>query len=164
MHTQPQTGGRYREVQTAKKHLEQSVCVWNSQTEQRAAQLEVRLKKRGGMRCSEGSWGFWGMGASQRKDVRPQSSAPLSRLTPGLSVHTNTRLLSTAERLMRCGRRSELTTHFDGYKWSCSISLRAAEDDGSVLLWKKQAGCHGREKIWSRAVFSLKSEAEWTSW
>lgn len=91
-----------------------------------------------------------------QSDVHSQSSAPLSRLTPGLSVHTNTRLLSTAERLMRCGRRSELTTHFDRYKWSCATTPQAAEDGSSVLLWKKQAGRHGGEKIWGRAVISLK--------
>lgn len=39
----------------------------------------------------------------------------------------------------------------------CHLST-AAEDDGSVLLWKKQPGCHGRELNRSRALFSLKWE------
>lgn len=44
----------------------------------------------------------------------------------------------------------------------CHLS-RAADDDGSVLLWKKQPSCHGREQNWSRAVFSLKRGAERTT-
>lgn len=50
----------------------------------------------------------------------------------------------------------------DDSLWQIQMELchhtAAAEDDGFVLLWKKQSGCHGGEQNWSWPVFSLKGE------
>ena len=59
---------------------------------------------------------------------------------------------------MRRGRRSERTTLCDRYKWSGAISARLQSVMAPCCCGRKQAGCHGRERNRSRALFSLKRE------
>lgn len=76
-----------------------------------------------------------------------------------LSSHEHSALINTGP--ADAARQMEWA---DDALWQIQMKLRhpmkAAEDDGSVLLLRKQAGCHGGEQNWNWAVFSFQVKEE----